>query len=71
MWIISKSHRDFFFDVDMKNVVKWIWDFFPYFKALETNNDAQTIGFISPKIFHFQDYAPVTQYVLKRLIVDH
>ena len=38
MWIISKSHREknFFLiflqsihQVDMKNVVKWAWDFFP------------------------------------------
>ena len=23
----------------MKNVVKWVKDFFPYFKALETNSE--------------------------------
>ena len=47
MWIISKSHRKFFFliflqsihQVDMKNVVKWASDFFPYFEALYTNSD--------------------------------
>ena len=47
MWIISKSHREIFFfliflqsihQVDMKNVVKWAEDFFPYFEALYTNS---------------------------------
>ena len=47
MWIISKSHREkkFFLiflqsihQVDMKNVVKFSSDFFPYFEALYTNS---------------------------------
>ena len=48
MWIISKSHREkcFFLiflqsihQVDMKNVVKFSSDFFPYFEALYTNSE--------------------------------
>ena len=46
MWIISKSHCDFFFiflqsthQVDMKNIVKCYKHFFWYFNALETHSE--------------------------------
>ena len=51
MYIISKSHHECFFwiffqsiyQVDMKNIVKCVQDFFAYINALEINSDMYCI----------------------------